>query len=79
MMLCYNIASSLSLDRWPYLSQVGAVSFYADLPEKHHYEPDTRALASSAIYEIITKAENTVIMQTPYLVMSRKARQAFHQ
>lgn len=63
----------------PYLSQVGAVSFYADLPEKHHDEPDTRALASSAIYEIITKAENTVIMQTPYLVMSRKARQAFRQ
>ena len=63
----------------PYLNQVGAVSFYADLPEKHRDEPDSRALASSAIYEIITKAENAVIMQTPYLVMSRLARQTFRK
>jgi putative cardiolipin synthase len=63
----------------PYLNQVGAVSFYADLPEKHLDEPDKRALASNAIYEIIVKAEHTVIMQTPYLVMSRLARQTFRQ
>ena len=63
----------------PYLNQVGAVSFYADLPEKHQDEPDSRALASSAIYEIVTKAKHTVIMQTPYLVMSRLARQTFRQ
>jgi phosphatidylserine/phosphatidylglycerophosphate/cardiolipin synthase-like enzyme len=63
----------------PYLSHVGAVSFYADLPEKHRDEPDTRALASNAVYEIITKAQHTVIMQTPYLVMSRLARQVFRE
>jgi phosphatidylserine/phosphatidylglycerophosphate/cardiolipin synthase-like enzyme len=61
----------------PYLHHVGAVRFYADLPEKHHDEPDTHALASNAVYEIITKAQHSVIMQTPYLVMSRIARQTF--
>jgi phosphatidylserine/phosphatidylglycerophosphate/cardiolipin synthase-like enzyme len=61
----------------PYLHHVGAVRFYADLPDKHHEEPESHALASNAVYEIITKAQHSVIMQTPYLVMSRIARQAF--
>ncbi|HWS40555.1 MAG TPA: phospholipase D family protein [Arenimonas sp.] len=61
----------------PYLHHVGAVKFYADLPEKHHEEPVSHALASNAVYEIITKAQHSVIMQTPYLVMSRIARQTF--
>ncbi|MBP7371082.1 MAG: phospholipase D family protein, partial [Arenimonas sp.] len=61
----------------PYRCNVGALQFYADLPEKHQEASDKRARASGAVYEIISTAQLAVIMQTPYLVMSRTARQVF--
>ncbi|HWR95958.1 MAG TPA: phospholipase D family protein [Arenimonas sp.] len=59
------------------LDQVGYIGFYADLPEKHEDEASSRARASNAVYQIISQAEHTVLLQTPYLVMSRMARQTF--
>ncbi len=60
-----------------YLNQVGYIGFYADLPEKHEEEASSRARASNAVYQIISDAQHTVLLQTPYLVMSRMARQTF--
>ena len=60
-----------------YLNQVGYIGFYADLPEKHEEEASSRARASNAVYQIISDAQHTVMLQTPYLVMSRMARQTF--
>ncbi|MGL4833277.1 MAG: phospholipase D-like domain-containing protein, partial [Shewanella sp.] len=63
----------------PYMSHVETLNFYADLPEKHKDASDKRATASSAVYQIISTAQHAVIMQTPYLVMSRTARQVFRE
>lgn len=61
----------------PYLRTVDNAAFYADLPEKHLEEIDSRARASGAVYQVISEARETVLIQTPYLVMSRLARQTF--
>lgn len=58
---------------------VGNAVFYADLPEKHAAEASSRARASNAVYQIISDARESVLLQTPYLVMSRMARQTFRK
>lgn len=63
----------------PYMNQVGNVTFFADLPEKHNREASSRAKAANALYQLISEAQHTVILQTPYLVMSRLARQTFRK
>ncbi len=61
----------------PYMNQVGYIGFYGDLPEKHDSQASSRARASNAVYQLISQAQHTVLLQTPYLVMSRMARQTF--
>jgi cardiolipin synthase C len=61
----------------PYMNNVGYIGFYGDLPEKHDNQASSRARASNAVYQIISQAQHTVLLQTPYLVMSRMARQTF--
>lgn len=61
----------------PYLRTVDAVRFYADLPDKHAEAASSRARASNAVYQVISEARHGVLLQTPYLVMSRMARQTF--
>lgn len=61
----------------PYLRTVDNAAFYADLPEKHAEESDSRTRASNAVYQVISEAQDSVLIQTPYLVMSRLARQTF--
>lgn len=63
----------------PYRRAVGDAVFYADLPEKHADEASSRARASNAVYQVISQAQSSVLLQTPYLVMSRMARQTFRQ
>jgi phosphatidylserine/phosphatidylglycerophosphate/cardiolipin synthase-like enzyme len=63
----------------PYRRAVGDAVFYADLPEKHADEASSRARASNAVYQVISQAQTSVLLQTPYLVMSRMARQTFRQ
>ena len=58
--------------------QVGAVRFIADLPEKHERGAAARRDASSAMRALVAGAREDVLMQTPYLVMSRPARELFH-
>lgn len=63
----------------PYRRTVAHAAFYADLPEKHAAEASSRARASNAVYQIISEAQSSVLLQTPYLVMSRMARQTFRK
>lgn len=63
----------------PYRRAVADAVFYADLPEKHANEASSRARASNAVYQIISQAQDSIVLQTPYLVMSRMARQTFRK
>lgn len=60
-----------------YLLWVGEVDFLGDLPSKHNDENPGRAEASLALFDLVSNSQNEIIMQTPYLVMSRPARKVF--
>lgn len=58
--------------------EVGEVEFYSDFPNKplERNSREERALSSS-LRELVDGTENELVMQTPYLVFSRAARQSF--
>ena len=58
--------------------EVGTVRFATDLPEKHERGLSSRRDASETMHRLIAGAGEDVLMQTPYLVMSRPARELFH-
>ena len=60
-----------------YLVWVNQVDFLADLPSKHDDDNPGRAEASQAMYDLVSNSQTEVILQTPYLVMSRPARKVF--
>ena len=58
--------------------EVGRVHFIADLPDKH--DPEAGAdgdRASAVLRTLIESAEDEVLLQTPYLVLSEAARKVF--
>ena len=61
----------------PYLYQVGRVDFFGDLPSKHDEGSRSRADASQALLETLAGAKHELLLQTPYLIMSRQARNLF--
>ena len=61
----------------PYLMSVGRVDFFGDLPSKHDGELASRSAASLAMRDLLAGSEREIVLQTPYLVMSRPARRAF--
>ena len=57
---------------------VGPVHFIADLPDKHDPEgPVDGDRASGVLRRIIESAEDEVLLQTPYLVLSDAAQEVF--
>ena len=57
---------------------VGAVSYVADLPQKHRREqPLDAAPAGSKLETLIAGAQSEVLLQTPYLVLSDPAQDLF--
>lgn len=60
-----------------YLLWVNEVDFLGDLPSKHNDDNPGRAEASLALYDLVSNSQQEIIMQTPYLVMSREARKVF--
>ena len=57
---------------------VGAVSYVADLPQKHRREePPDAAPAGSKLETLIAGAQSEVLLQTPYLVLSDPAQDLF--
>ena len=63
----------------PYRVDVGRVDYLGDLPGKHD-DADTRHTnASHAMREIVGGAREELLLQTPYLVLSRPARKLFRE
>ena len=56
---------------------VRSVQYLADLPQKHSAEHREPAQASSGLRELIDAAQHEVLLQTPYLVLSKPAQQLF--
>jgi putative cardiolipin synthase len=60
-----------------YLFEVGQVDFFGDLPSKHDQGAQSRVDASQALLDQLSGTQSELIMQTPYLIMSRPARSMF--
>ncbi|WP_425605385.1 phospholipase D family protein [Pseudoxanthomonas putridarboris] len=59
---------------------VGEVQYVADLPQKHRREPgDGAAPAAPELEALIGGAQSEVLLQTPYLVMSKQAQALFRE
>ena len=59
---------------------VGDVRYISDTPEKHHSNgADQQAVASGSLRGLIESAQQEVILQTPYLVLSDAAQEMFRQ
>ena len=58
---------------------VERVDFHADLPEKHEGELAAEENASLAMRELVANTRHELVLQTPYLVLSRSARQLFRE
>lgn len=57
---------------------VGAVSYIADLPQKHRRSHrEDPAPSASGLEALIAGAQREVLLQTPYLIMSDRARDVF--
>ena len=59
---------------------VGEVEFLADLPEKHRDDQQgVMAPSTRGMRELIEGAQDEVLLQTPYLVLSKPAQQMFRE
>ncbi len=59
---------------------VGQVEYVSDGPGKHHVEsPSELATASQSLGLLIESAHDEVLLQTPYLVLSRPAQEMFER
>jgi phosphatidylserine/phosphatidylglycerophosphate/cardiolipin synthase-like enzyme len=56
---------------------VGAVSYIADLPQKHRRSETGIAPATAELRALLESARDTVLLQTPYLVLSDAAQDLF--
>jgi phosphatidylserine/phosphatidylglycerophosphate/cardiolipin synthase-like enzyme len=63
----------------PLVQAVGRVDFYGDLPEKHAGEQPPEEDASLAMRDLVAGTKTELVMQTPYLVLSRPARRLFRE
>jgi len=63
----------------PLTMAVGRVEFYADLPEKHEREQLAQDDASLAMRDLVAGTSRELVLQTPYLVLSRDARRLFRE
>jgi phosphatidylserine/phosphatidylglycerophosphate/cardiolipin synthase-like enzyme len=56
---------------------VGAVAYIADLPQKHRRDNELPAPATTELRALIESAHDEVLLQTPYLVLSKPAQDMF--
>jgi putative cardiolipin synthase len=63
----------------PYRVDVGRVDYVGDLPSKHDAAAAAHSDASHQMRDIIAGTRDELLLQTPYLVLSRPARQLFRE
>ncbi len=63
----------------PLTLAVGRVEFFADLPDKHARGSEPDQDASVAMRDLVAGTERELVLQTPYLVLSRPARKLFRE
>ena len=63
----------------PHLYRVGRVEFFADLPSKHDDVAQSRLDASQSLLDVLAGAKRELVLQTPYMLLSRTARKLFRQ
>ena len=63
----------------PLTMEVGKVDFHADLPNKHVGGQKAHEDASVAMRDLVDSTRDELVLQTPYLVLSREARQLFRR
>lgn len=63
----------------PLTLSVGRVEFFADLPEKHERGVAAGEDASREMRDLVAGTRTELVMQTPYLVLSRPARRLFRE
>jgi phosphatidylserine/phosphatidylglycerophosphate/cardiolipin synthase-like enzyme len=64
----------------PLTLEVGRVDFLADLPEKHEgIDIPPGEDASLAMRDLVSATQRELVLQTPYLVLSRPARNLFRE
>ena len=63
----------------PYRFSVGRVDFFGDLPIKHADGPQARTEATDALLRTLAGSKSELLIQTPYLVLSRPARHMFRE
>jgi len=61
----------------PLTLEVGRVDFHADLPNKHVGGLKAHEDASVAMRDLVDSTRSELVLQTPYLVLSREARRLF--
>lgn len=60
---------------------VGRVEYLADPPDKYRAGEgagDRAATMSPMLYDLVSQARDSVVLQTPYLALSRRAQRLFH-
>ncbi|KRG72000.1 phospholipase D family protein [Pseudoxanthomonas dokdonensis] len=61
----------------PHAYAVRDVEYVADLPQKHEKEGEMEMLGASTLEALVSDAQQEVLLQTPYLVMSDRAQEMF--
>ena len=58
--------------------EVERLKYFSDLPRKHEFPDDALPNDTTPeLYEVLTSARHSVVIQSPYMVMSRRARDLF--
>ena len=58
--------------------EVGRIRYFSDRPRKLAYEnPDPADDVTEELYEILVSARKGILIQSPYMVLSRRARKVF--
>ncbi len=59
--------------------RVGQVDYFSDEPEKQDGESDNNRILGERIARLISDARERIVVQTPYLVLSKRAQQVFRE
>ncbi len=58
--------------------EVERLKYFSDLPRKHEFPDDALANDTTPeLYEVLTSARHSVVIQSPYMVLSMRARDLF--